>query len=84
MANEPLLEKIKTQSKLRYSAQALAVLGAMKDDFPLEDFEAFAQKNFFTIGGQHILLFLEAIEAQKKAMRQKLNPLGKEIPNEQL
>ena len=59
-----------------YSPQAEALLKELKPDFPIEEFEAFAQKNFFIVGGNHILLFIEEKSKQKQAFRSALDPLN--------
>lgn len=60
----------------KYSPQAEALLENFKDGFPVEELEKFVQDNFFIVGGNHILLFLEEKNKQKQALRSALNPLN--------
>lgn len=62
--------------RFKYSPQAAALMSELKADFPVEEFEKFVEDNFFIVGGNHVLLFIEEKGKQKQAFRNAINPLN--------
>lgn len=76
-----LLIKKAAKSKEQYSSQSKLYLEALKDDFPLEEFEAYVRKEIFIIGTSYITQFLEHKEKQKIKELSKKGFKSKPIPN---
>lgn len=59
-------------SKKKYSAQAMTLLGSIKeDDFDIEELEKFVEDQFFIIGGGYIMDFIAFRELQKQKANKK-------------
>lgn len=68
-------------SPMKYSEQALFLIEAMKDDFPLEEFEQWVQENCFSVGGGYVIEFLKA-RAQALPVIEE-TPVEEVIPQEE-
>lgn len=65
-----IVQKAK-DSKIKYSAQAIALLEQMSDEFDLEEFERWVQDKMFVVGSMYIVDYLTFRKMQKEKANQK-------------
>lgn len=59
------------KSKKKYSQEALVLLDQMKDEFDMEEFEKFVEREFFIIGSTYIIAYLNFRKLQKEKANKK-------------
>jgi len=53
------LKEVEKRTRLRWGRQATIILQQLPDDFPIEAFEDWVEKNMFVVGGSYLITFLE-------------------------